>query len=386
MPQLLVNIGFSNKLIAYETGTGTDMLTFYYTTTDVDSTDRLDWVFLPDSDSALFCDKTIDPPCDIKNSNGDDVNLAFVDPSSGIDIPQLNALISIDTSAPKIIGVYMNKTRPSYCASLSYCSYTVGEIIPIFVDFDAPVVITGPSPRLLLDLGETEDTVLEGSYALYEADLSTETRLCFIYAVGEGHSSSGKNLAYMCAPNRCALDIGDLRLTSIRRKSSSPSTEANLTLPVSLSSGISVDPQNPVIIDTSKKPNVTEVVSLTENGIYAPGDTIQICVKFSEVVIVSGVPFLSLDVGQGEIGIAEFVSGSGTRDLIFNYIIEEKHISLDLDYVDIHSLQVGKDGVFEGSIKHASTVPIVDANIQLVNPGKPGSLAASSDIMVDSRE
>ena len=60
--------------------------------------------------------------------------------------------------------------------------------------------------------------------------------------------------------------------------------------------------------------------STAVNGVYKLGETIQATVSFSEVVTVSDLPQLTLNIG----GIgkpAAYVSGSGTTQLVFEYTV-----------------------------------------------------------------
>lgn len=148
-----------------------------------------------------------------------------------------------------------------------------------------------------------------------------------------------------------------------------------------------MDDSNIIVVDTSGLPTVIGISSSTPNGQYSPGDIIEIVVLFSKSVVVSGQPFLNLDVGvaSGEAGIAMYKSGSGSSRLYFEYTVEDDNLSLNLDYIDAYSLSVGFDGVHLGSIKQASTNPTINANIDLPVPGTAGSLGFNSDIQIDSR-
>ena len=101
---------------------------------------------------------------------------------------------------------------------------------------------------------------------------------------------------------------------------------------------------------------------------------------------MTGNPFLSLDVGKSQPGVATYKNGSGTMTLLFEYIVGLDHKTLDLEYIDPHSLHLGHDGVKSGSIKQASTNPSVDANIDLPFSGTTGSLGTSSEVKIDSRK
>ena len=128
---------------------------------------------------------------------------------------------------------------------------------------------------------------------------------------------------------------------------------------------------------------VLNVTSPTPDGVYAPGDSIDVVVEFSEFVAVSGTPFVNLETGIID-RTAMYVGGSGTRFLKFRYDIQPGDISYDLDFVDAHSLERGFDitGAV-GSILMMSTNPAVAADIDLALVGAAGSLSNNSALIVD---
>ena len=125
------------------------------------------------------------------------------------------------------------------------------------------------------------------------------------------------------------------------------------------------------------------VTSPTPDGVYAPGDSIDVVVEFSEFVAVSGTPFVNLETGLID-RTAMYVSGSGTRFLRFRYDIQPGDISYDLDFVDAHSLERGFDitGAV-GTILMMSSNPAVAADIDLPLVGAAGSLSYNSALIVD---
>ena len=110
--------------------------------------------------------------------------------------------------------------------------------------------------------------------------------------------------------------------------------------------------------------------------------------QFSKSVVVFGEPYLTLNVGRSQPGIATYKDGSGTTTLHFEYVIGIEDTALDLEYSDNHSLHLGFDGVNSGSIniKQASTNPTIAANLELPFPGTTGSLGSNSNIKIDSRQ
>jgi hypothetical protein len=117
---------------------------------------------------------------------------------------------------------------------------------------------------------------------------------------------------------------------------------------------------------------VTNVSST--NGIYAPGNTINIYVSFSAPVNVIGNPTLLLETGSFD-GTATFSDGSGSNSLKFIYIVASGDSSVDLDYTSAYSLSLNG-----GSITGA----VGDATLILPKPGTTGSLGANNVIIIDN--
>jgi hypothetical protein len=112
--------------------------------------------------------------------------------------------------------------------------------------------------------------------------------------------------------NLTYFDTGALTLNfdqaTILRDAAVPTTAANLTLPPpqGLARNGSV-----VRIDTSAQPAVLNVTSPDPNGVYAPGDEIEFVVTFSEMVAVTGTPFINIETGK--VRLASRVSRSKQR-------------------------------------------------------------------------
>ena len=77
------------------------------------------------------------------------------------------------------------------------------------------------------------------------------------------------------------------------------------------------------------------------DGIYAADDEIGVTVTFSETVVVTGRPRLTLDVG-GEDRTADYETGTGTAALLFAYKVDE-------DDEDTVGLNIGADSLSLGS-------------------------------------
>jgi hypothetical protein len=79
---------------------------------------------------------------------------------------------------------------------------------------------------------------------------------------------------------------------------------------------------------------VTAVSSTQAAGAYTAGATVPITITFSEAVTVTGTPQLTLNDGAA----ANYVSGSGTPSLTFNYSVATGQNTADLDYASTGAL------------------------------------------------
>ena len=372
IPTLRINIGFYNHDVPYYSGSGSRSLSFRHMVTTDDSTQKLEWVLKTNTTSAITC---VEPNCMIKNENAVNADLNFTGKNP---VLALNVSIEFDTQSPFIVRVYTTKRISPYCIDvrdLNSCSYSVGEMIPIFVKFSSPVVISGRGLNLIMKTGEKNGTRVK-----YNALFSSDTDIAFMYEVDHGHSSLGSALSYRC-DDQCSLELSDT--TAIKRKSSFPIVNANMTLPYPTSLGISFDDLNPIIIDTNKVPSVVNVTSLSRNERYSPGDSIFILIHFSYPVVIYGVPFLSLNVDDENIAAAYYKQGSGSSTLRFEYVVQMGHRTKALDYLDRNSLEVGWKGSLKGRIIQSSMKPTILANLVLPKPGSSGSLSSNSYLRID---
>ncbi len=228
-------------------------------------------------------------------------------------------------------------------------SYSVNDVILIQVTFDSPVTVdtTGGTPRLALNSGAT-------AYANYTSGTGNTT-LTFTYTVGSGENSTDLDYTGTNAldPNGGTMQNGGVNV--------------DLTLPLpghQFSLGYNKD----IIIDTTA-PTVTDVTSSTTSGSFAAGQSIDIQVTFSEVVVKSGTPSLTLNSG----GTAFYSSGSPSNILTFTYTVAAGNNSSHLDYSSTSSLT--------GTIMDGAGNSAV---LTLPATGGPNSLAGHTNIIIDT--
>lgn len=121
-------------------------------------------------------------------------------------------------------------------------------------------------------------------------------------------------------------------------------------------------------------PTVSSVSASTANGTYKVGDVISVQVNFSETVLVTGTPQLTLETGAIDRTV-NYTSGSGTSTLTFNYTVQAGDTSADLDYVATNSLTLGG-----GTIRDAAGN---NAILTLPAPGTANSLGANKNLVID---
>ena len=128
-----------------------------------------------------------------------------------------------------------------------------------------------------------------------------------------------------------------------------------------------------IIID-GVLPTISSVTSSTTDGIYNIGDILAITVIFSETVIVTGTPQLTLETGTSD-AVVNYASGSESTTLTFNYTVTAGAVSSDLDYGSTAALALNS-GTIADSAGNAAT-------LTLAIPGASNSLGANKALVVD---
>ncbi|HSB56404.1 MAG TPA: Ig-like domain-containing protein, partial [Nitrosopumilaceae archaeon] len=125
----------------------------------------------------------------------------------------------------------------------------------------------------------------------------------------------------------------------------------------------------------ASSPTVSSVSSTNADGTYTTGNTVAVTVTFNKVVTVTGTPQLQLETGTTD-RLANYVSGSGTNTLTFNYLVQAGDASADLNYVATNSLTLNGGTIIDASLNNAV--------LTLPATGAANSLAGNKAIVIDT--
>jgi len=326
-PRLLLNSG---GIALYAGGTGNSDLTFTYSVGAGENIGNLDYTLT----TAL-------------ELNGGTIN----------DAAQNVAVLTLDAPGTAgSLGFSNNLQIDTTPPTVDYVSSTeadgtkiIGQTIPITVIFTEVVYVTG-TPQITMETG---------GIASYSAG-DESTTLTFNYTVAAGDTSDDFNYASTSA---LAGTIKD-----------EAGNNATLTLPATLSGNALIDRKD-IILD-GIVPIVTGVTAYKADGAYKGGILIPIKVAFSQPVVVSGTPTLTLETGIND-AVVDYSGGSWSDSLLFNYTISQAdgHTASDLEYLSINALSAGT------SIKDPSGN---DATRTLPALGGAFSLGGSKNIIIDT--
>lgn len=335
IPQFKLN---NSIRVNYLSGTATDTLLFRYT---VQAGNEEDIIGLDaQSQVALILNGGT-----IKSvANNTDLSLTLPAPGAIYSMGS-GKVIVIDTTSPTVTSVNSSSLDGNYLVTQS---------VLIQVNFSETVNVTG-TPQLKLETGASD------AIANYTSGSGTST-LIFNYTVLSGHVSPDLDYFSTLALALNAGSILDLA-----------NNVSNLTL--AAPGAVNSLAANKAIVIDAGIPGITNVTSSTLDGMYGVGQTISIQVVFDKVVIVTGVPTLTLETG-GTDAVVSYASGSGTNTLTFTYTLAAPYTSADLDYISTLALLLSG-----GTIKDISNN---NANLTLAAPGTSGSLGANKAIVVNT--
>ena len=185
---------------------------------------------------------------------------------------------------------------------------------------------------------------------------------------------SGSGPYTISSRNPAAMQTA-LRALSFNPTDNRSGTSEATTFTVVIDDGAATDTNNTTtVISSAVAPVVNEVNSFTANGTYSAGSDIIISVTFSENIIVTGTPQITLETGTTDRTVNYNGTGSGSNTLLFTYTVQSDDESADLDYLATNSLTAGTSILDAGGKSATLTLP---------TPGAANSLGANKAIVID---
>ena len=273
------------------------------------------------------------------------VAFGCIDLSLNAAVTVTSTNVTYDTTVPVVSNVTSSTTDGTYGST---------SAVSIQVAFSKTVNVTG-TPQLTIATGTPATTVLN-----YVSGSGT-SMLTFTYTIVAGNSAADLDYA-----NAASLSFNGGTIQDTAGNS------ATLTLANPGAAG-SLGANKNLVIDTTPA-FVSSVTSATANGSYGLGQTVAIQVVFNKAVNVSGTPQLTLTTTSPATTAVNYVSGTGTNTLLFNYTTAAGNSSADLDYASTGALSAG------GGIATADGAAV----LTLASPGAAGSLGANKNFVVDA--
>jgi hypothetical protein len=121
-------------------------------------------------------------------------------------------------------------------------------------------------------------------------------------------------------------------------------------------------------------PLVSGISSPNPAGNYLAGREVIVNIAFTEAVIVTGTPTLTLNAGTRD-AVVNYVSGSGSSTLSFRYVVATRDLISALDIKDTTSLALN-GGTIKDRVGN-------DADVTLPAPGSSNSLVGSKSLAID---
>jgi hypothetical protein len=334
-PTLQLETGTTDRDATYNSGSGSQTLTFQYTVQAGDTSSDLSYT----STAALSLNAGT-----IRDAGLNNADLTLVSPGTPGSLSANKALV-IDTLSPTVSNVTATNGNGTYGPS---------STLNITVEFNENITVTG-TPQLTLETGTT-DAVVD-----YSSGSGSQT-LTFQYTVAGSHTSADLDYQNTSA---LALNGGTLQ--------DAVGNNATLTL-ATPGAANSLGANKALVIDTSA-PTVSSVASTKTNGTYGIGEVIDITVEFTENVTVTGTPQLTLETGATD-AVVNYSSGSGSQTLTFQYTVASPHTASDLDYQSTGALALNSGTIQDGSAN--------DATLTLASPGAANSLGSNKALVIDT--
>ena len=130
-------------------------------------------------------------------------------------------------------------------------------------------------------------------------------------------------------------------------------------------------------------PTVASVTQTSGDRAYKAGETVTIKVSLDQSVVVDttgGTPDLKLEAGSTD-QFANYVSGSGSKNLIFAYVVQPGDSSSDLQYFDTSNASTSLSANGASILSFANGL---SANLTLPSGTSGSSLGETSNVVIDT--
>ena len=327
-PTIKVVIGTTEKTANYTStgGTGllpipyTNTLLFRYTVADGDG---------DDTDGVAVKENSLSGT--LKDSIGNAATLTH----NGLDGGNSQ---QVDTTPPQLASSANSLTFLRKGPHLRDGPHSIGDIIEVFWTMSENVILTGGTPTITLVIGTTEKPA---NYTRLHNQ--KDDTLVFQYTVVAGDTDTD---GVAVKANSLNLNGGTLK--------DSVGNAAILT-------HSALDGGNNQRVDTTI-PTVSSV-AFTSTGPYKVGDNIDVTVTTSENVTVTGMPTLTIVIGNAE-KTASYHSGSRTSALVFRYPVVAG--DTDTDGVSVKANSLNLNG---GTIQDDSANPLNRTHAAVADAG-----------------
>lgn len=276
----------------------------------------------------------------------------------------LASISSVDNESPHVTNIFSPNVSTTY-------PFGNGDVIDIYVQMSLPVVMLS-RPALALNLKNRIAFAAYVPVMVNESGESVpapfETVIHFQYTVMNGDYAAPLEYIPSGFLSNSAL-TGDIR----RFSTVDATILANLSLPTPFTYG-SLGFCCNVQVDTAE-PYVKSLIPLKRPGLYGENEVIVIVARFSKPVLVTGVPTLTLDTGNGTVGVASFMKSFWAEDIpiafqpndvLFKYTVRRKDNILSLTHSGPNALRALPAS--NSSILHRTSHPISAADLTLRDP------------------
>ncbi|MCE3261325.1 MAG: repeat protein [Pseudoduganella sp.] len=259
-----------------------------------------------------------------------DYRLYVVDAAGNLSAPSAGSIV-IDKQAPAITAVALSDSSGAQGGVLN-----AGDTVYITVTLNERAVVSG-EPQLALQIGGA-------SVLARYASGSGSQQLVFSYQLQAGQADAD---GIAIGANALSLNGGRIE-DSLGRSASLNHAAVG---------------SNPAYVVDSLAPTVQAVflsgASGAQDGYLNAGDVVSVSVTMSEATTVQGTPQLALEVG-GRTVLATYASGSGSRNLVFQYTLsgddsDSDGIAIAANSLQLHGAVLGDTAGNAALLAHGAT-------------------------------